>query len=404
MKTNFVHEWGYEIYKGGWDVRSVVTMMPVTGTFLFFADAAVAKEVSTYRARFPKPMIFYEPLTFFGQNIVASEGEQWKKYRKISAPAFTEITLFVISCAGFGHSISWANDSIPSGHKMSFKDAMQIMSITKRTKNAGQALVELKTYMSEMIHGRLHSDKVERHDLFSILLEENSQHLDSAALTDDELFGNIFIYLVAGHETTSHSMAFALGLLALYPDEQEKLLQQIRSVLKDGLPPTYEDVSSLTYALAVFYETLRLYPPVGAVPKISEEDTSLTITNAEGQVKRVPVPKGIYIDIHIAGIHKNPRYWSDPEMFKPARFLESNWPRDAFFPFSAGSRACLGRRFAEIEAIAALTLFILKYEVTIKEEPQFANETFEERKARVMASDFGISLTPLRVPLVFTRR
>ncbi|PPQ66862.1 hypothetical protein CVT24_008570 [Panaeolus cyanescens] len=430
--SNFVQEWGHDVYQDGWDVKSLIAMWPVSNIFIFLADAAAVKEVTTYRSRFPKPVIFYEPLAFFGKNIVVSEGEVWKKYRKISAPAFTELaqvrsanygsyksSVYLPMLLGFGQSISWTDDDdIPEGHTMSFKDTMQIMSkdfiipiaipkwalgITKRTRKAGQALVELKKYMSEMIHGRLHSEKVERADLFSLLLEENSQHLDSAALTDDELFVP---------QTTSHTMAFALGLLALYPDEQEKLLQHTKSVLSDGRAPTYGDLNSLTYALAVFYETLRLYPPVsiesrashhawlttnvrkvGAIPKTTTEDTSVNITNAEGQVKRVPLPKGTYIDIHIAAIHKNPRYWSDPKTFKPARFLEPNWPRDAFLPFSAGSRACLGRRFAEIEAIAALTLFVLKYKITVKEEPQFAHETFEERKARVMASDCGISLT-----------
>ncbi|KAF9048942.1 cytochrome P450 [Panaeolus papilionaceus] len=434
-------------------------MWPDAGTFVFVADAAAAKEVTTYRARFPKPMIFYDVLSFFGQNIVASEGEQWKKYRKIAAPAFTErnnmlvwqettrimnelfdeewkgqqsvtvdhclditlpITLFVISCAGFGQNISWGNDGdVAAGHKLSFKETMQIMSkdffipivvpkwasgITKRTQLAAQALVELRSYLLEMIHRRLHSEKVERNDLFSILLEENSQHLDSAALTDDELIGNIFLFLIAGHETTSHTLAFALGLLALYPDEQEKLYQHTKSVLSDGRSPTYADTNAFSYALAVFQETLRLYPPVSAVPKISNEDTSLTLYNTEGEAKRVAVPKGTYIDIHIVAIHYNPRYWSDPKAFKPSRFLEPDWPREAFLPFSAGSRACLGRRFSEIEAVVVLTSFVSKYKITVKEEPQFANETFEERKARVLSADTGISLTPSRVPLVFTRR
>ncbi|PPQ76825.1 hypothetical protein CVT24_010969 [Panaeolus cyanescens] len=427
-------------------------MWPDSNAFVFLADAAAAKEVTTYRSRFPKPIEFYQSLAFFGQNILVTEGEQWKKYRKISAPAFTErnnqlvwnetisvvnelfsdvwgdkdvitvnrcldltlpITLFVISSAGFGQKISWSDDgAIPKGHSMSFKETMDIMSkdfmiplalpkwalgVTKRTRNAGKALVELKKYISEMIHERIHSDQAEKADLFSMLLKENSQHLDTAALNDDELFGNIFVFLVAGYETTSHALAFTLGLLALYPDEQEKLFQHIKSVLPDGRVPTYADFNSLTYVLA-------LYPPAGAIPKVAGEDTSINITNANGQVKRIPLPKGTYVNIHVAAIHKNPRYWPEPEAFKPARFLEPDWPRDAFFAFSAGSHACIGRRFAEVEVIAALTLFVSKYKITVKDEPQFANETFEERKERVMASDCGITLTPLGMPLTFTRR
>ncbi|KAF9048947.1 614/534 cytochrome P450 [Panaeolus papilionaceus] len=468
LNTNFVQEWGYDVYAKdglGWDIRSMVTMLPAADPFIFLADAAAIKEVMTYRARFSKPVHFYDPLSFFGQNIVASEGEQWKKYRRAAAPAFTErnnklvweettrvmnelfegewkgqqsitvdhclnithpIALFVISCAAFGQNISWGNDrSLPLGHKLSFKQAIRIMSedffiplivpkwalgLTKRTETAGRALDELRQYLFEMIHCRLHTDKVERHDLFSMLLEENSQHLHNAALTDDELIGNIFLFLIAGHEasdsypTTSHTLAFALGLLALYPDEQERLYQHVQTVLTDGRSPTYADVNSLSYSLAVFQETLRLFPPVSAIPKVSTEDTTLPFRNLEGDIKRIPVPKGTYITIHVPGVHYNPRYWPDPKVFKPSRFLEPEWPREAFIPFSGGARACLGRRFSEIEAVVVLTSFVSKYKITIKEEPQFANETFEQRKARVLSSDTGLSLTPLRVPLVFTRR
>lgn len=91
-------------------------------------------------------------------------------------------------------------------------------------------------------------------------------------------------------------------------------------------------------------------------------------------------------------------------------------------PFSSGPRACIGRkfvdssfisfymlreiarRFFETEGIAVLTMLVLKYRITVKEEPEFANETFEEKKARVTQSRPGLTLTPTRVPLTFTRR
>lgn len=109
------------------------------------------------------------------------------------------------------------------------------------------------------------------------------------------------------------------------------------------------------------------------------------------------------VSIVAAGLHSNPKYWSDLYAFKPERFF-GEWNRDAFIPFSAGSRVCLGRRFFETEATAILALLISRYRVTIKEEPQFAHETFEQKKARVLKTKHALSLTPVRVPLVFTRR
>jgi cytochrome P450 len=98
------------------------------------------------------------------------------------------------------------------------------------------------------------------------------------------------------------------------------------------------------------------------------------------------------------------RYWKDPEEFQPARFLDPDWPRDAFIPFSAGPRACIGRKFSETEGVAVLTMLVQKYIIEVKEEPQFAAETFAERRTRVLAPKLGLTLTPEHVPLVFKRR
>lgn len=108
------------------------------------------------------------------------------------------------------------------------------------------------------------------------------------------------------------------------------------------------------------------------------------------------------------------RYWEDPHAFKPQRFLE-DWPREAFLPFSAAARACLGRkwdrlrypehfqgaysriffiiRFGETEGVALLTLFVSRYKITVKEEPQFAHETFKQRRDRILKSAQGITVT-----------
>ncbi|KAH9998645.1 hypothetical protein BJV77DRAFT_979476, partial [Russula vinacea] len=84
----------------------------------------------------------------------------------------------------------------------------------------------------------------------------------------------------------------------------------------------------------------------------------------------------------------------------PERFL-GDWPRDAFIPFSQGARACLGRRFFETEGLATMTMLVSRYKIEVKEEPQFAGETFEERYARVMAFDESMTVMSVRVPLVF---
>jgi cytochrome P450 len=125
---------------------------------------------------------------------------------------------------------------------------------------------------------------------------------------------------------------------------------------------------------------------VANIPKVATEDTTLTVNNVDGGKTTFPVPSGTEIYLQVPGVHYNPRYWKEPHKFMPERFL-GDWPKDAFIPFSQGARACLGRRFFETEGIAIMTMLVSRYEIEVKEEPEFAGETFEERYARVTAFD-----------------
>ncbi|KAF8801152.1 cytochrome P450 [Phlegmacium glaucopus] len=424
----------------GWDICSVVTIYPRVRTTLLLADAAAIKEVASSRALFPRPSENYEIVALYGPNIVASEDEEWKKYRKISAPAFSERnnklvweetvtvmqslfndlwkdqdTISVDHCL----DITLKEDTIiPPGHTMSYKEALLVttndfiikllvpgwaLGLTARLQKVKLGFEEVQMYISEMIREReLAVEKSERNDLLSNFLEANDHDAGLVALTDSEIISNIYIFLLAGHETTANTLCFAFALLALYPDEQEKLFEHINSVTKGRLP-TYAEMPLLTQSMAVFNEVLRMFPPALAIPKVSAEDTSLATTNIHGEKTIVPVPKGTGIVIDTPGIHYNPRYWKDPNTFNPSRFL-TDWPRDAFMPFSAGAHACIGRKFAETEAIAVLSTLVSQFKINIKEEPQFAAETFEQRKTRILAERLGLALAPARVPLTFTRR
>ncbi|KIM82774.1 hypothetical protein PILCRDRAFT_455699 [Piloderma croceum F 1598] len=439
---------------------SVVSAFPRAEAEFFLADAAAIKEVTSSRYRFPKPVHHYGLLLYFGSNIVASDGEEWKRFRKIAAPAFSDrnnrlvwdetslimldlfdnvwgdkneividhcvditlqIALSVIGVAGFGRKVSWRDDQvIPIGRRMTFKEALHIVStdmglrilvpewamgLTQRLRKIRIAFEDFEKYMVDLIQDRKTSEKQEqRYDLFSGFLDANDdEDLSEAKLSMKELFGNIFIFLLAGHETTAHTLCFTFALLALYPNEQDALFQHIKQVLPEDRLPTYDEMPLFTYSMAVFYETLRMFPPVPNIPKISSQDTILKTGNAAGEMKSIAIPKGTVVRLDVPGLHFNSRYWEDPHAFKPSRFLK-DWPRDAFVPFSAGARACLGRKFFETEGIAILTMLVSRYKIEVKEEPQFAAETFEERKARILAGKIAITQTPIRVPLVFKKR
>jgi len=445
------------------DIIQVVSVWSQSCTF-DVDDAAAIKEITASRYKWIKQVdsFVYRRVEAFGKNIITTEGDVWRLHRKIVSPAFSEsnnkltwseakritlnltdvlwkdqdtikvknvheitvtLALYIISSAGFGKPISFdENTDIPPGHTMTFKDALHIVSIdmtlgiavpnwamglTNRLRTYWEAYQNFMQYMREMINDRRVSGKgTDGVDLFSNLLEGNSNGEDdssSARLSESELIGNIFMFLLAGHETTANTLCFALGLLALHQEEQEDLYQQIISVLQANRDPRYEDLNSLKHCLAVIYETLRLFPPAPRIVKQATEDAILTTTNEAGEQIAVTVPKGSEIGIRIGALQRNPRYWRDPEQFNPKRFME-DWDRNAFIPFGDGARACIGRRFAETELIAMLTILISRFKVEVLDEPQFAGETFEQRKTRVLATIFGLTVTPVRVPLVFKRR
>ncbi|PIL23515.1 cytochrome P450 [Ganoderma sinense ZZ0214-1] len=349
----------------GWDIMAGVSFWPNAEVTLSLADPAVIKDVIGARARFPKPMGPYKILLAFGPNLVASEGDEWKRQRKLVAPAFSELMFPT-------WALRWGTPLMRSFYIASN---------------------ELQNYMQEMIVARRTAEvKEERHDLFSSLLDANEGFAESGEkLSDTGLLGNVFIFMVAGYETSAHTLAYSFILLALYQEEQEKFYQNIKQTLGDGRTPSYEEFSTLSYSMAVFNETLRLFPPVITIPKQSAEDTSFTTTNAAGEKRTIPVPKGTYVTVHTPGIHNNPKYWEDPDAFKPERFLK-DYPRDCFLPFSGGPRGCIGRGFSETESIAVLTLLVARYRVEVRDEPQFAGESFAQRRARLLKSKLSVTL------------
>jgi len=179
--------------------------------------------------------------------------------------------------------------------------------------------------------------------------------------------------------------------------------EEVLKAIPENRDPIFQDLTHLNYVNCVLNETLRMFPPIIGIPKEAAEDCTLNTTNNAGKKISVVVPKGSGLYLGTVGLHYNPKYWDDPLSFKPSRF-EGDWPRDAFIPFSGGVRSCIGRRFAELESIVAITMLVKKYKITVKEEPRFAGETFEQRKERVLKAKNGLTLIPVRTPLVLTRR
>lgn len=318
------------------------------------------------------------------------------------------------------------------------------------TKAAYTAFIEWGRYMNEMFESskkKLSSGEVEEGTNFMASLvkaagavpdrsdtspsPDKEPVIQKQTLTDSEILGNTFLFILAGHETTANSLLFSLIYLALNTASQRHLQSDLDQVFQGreidqwnyngDIPKLYNSMAE-----AVLNEQLRLIPPVAIIPKCtldSQPDQSITING-----NKCIVPAGTFINILSVAVHRNPRFWpagppSDPhhpahplsntkndlEEFKPERWLNnthsSNFiksaspsqigssPKDestilykpqkgAFVPFSEGPRSCIGRRFAQVEILTVLAVIFSQYSAELAVD-KFASD----KDLEVMTAD-----------------
>ncbi|MEU3063091.1 cytochrome P450 [Streptomyces subrutilus] len=169
-----------------------------------------------------------------------------------------------------------------------------------------------------------------------------------------ELRDQVLVFLLAGHETTATSLAFALHLLARHPEQQDRAREEARRVLGDRTPQA-ADLDRLPYVTRVLKEAMRLYP---AAPVIGRKAVAAAVVGGR------TVPAGADVIIAPWVTHRDARYWPDPERFDPERFApeaEAARPRYAWFPFGGGPRACIGQHFSMLESVLALAMALRSY-------------------------------------------
>jgi len=179
----------------------------------------------------------------------------------------------------------------------------------------------------------------------------------------EEMVDQVAIFFLAGHETSASALAWALYLLALYPDWQERVAKEARQVMSDGAPK-FSDIGKLRLMRDIFRETLRLYPPV---PMMVREAACLE------RFRDRDIPKGAQIVLSPWHQQRHERLWDNPDAFDPARFQTENGReglRCAYMPFSAGQRVCPGAGFAMIEGPLLLALLVRAYRFeTVTDRP-----------------------------------
>ncbi|KAL2864323.1 cytochrome P450 [Aspergillus lucknowensis] len=288
---------------------------------------------------------------------------------------------------------------------------------------------DLRTYLERLLSIAEAQDTTTASNLIQGMLRDRSLSKEGS-LSDLEIISNAHIFTIAGHETTASTLQYALLSLALHPDVQEWVYEGIIEATR-GEPVNvahwnYASVyPRLVTSLCVMLETMRLYPPIVTVPKW----TGNTARTVRYQGRDLVLEPGVNISLNMNGLHYSEEYWGpDAGTFSPQRWDKNNkesflarndnlpglnaagleYPtihkpvRGAYVPFSDGIRACLGKKFAQVEVVIALTVILRRYRVELIRKDN-EGRMFAEKALEGSYSVIALAMKE-DVPLVFQER
>jgi cytochrome P450 len=335
-----------------------------------------------------------------GNGLLTSEGDFWRKQRKLAQPAFhrDRVAAYaaVMVAATERMLDGWADgqvrdvqddmmrvtleivakclfDADVSGDAADASAAMEtlircfsrrvdqwirlpICLPTPSNLRFRRAMGQLDRILFAIIADRRASG-ADRGDLLSMLLHAQDED-DGRRMTDRQLRDEAMTLFMAGHETTANTLAWTWMLLSQNPEAEDRLHAELDAVLGDRAP-TFADLPALVYADRVITEALRVYPTVWLLGREAVEPC--TIGGA-------PVPVGLTLWMSQWVLHRDPRFFDDPEAFRPERWAEGlarRIPRYAYFPFGGGPRICIGNSFAQMEAVLLLATIARRYKLTL---------------------------------------
>jgi cytochrome P450 len=334
-----------------------------------------------------------------GEGLLTSEGEFWRRQRRLAQPAFQRQQIDRYAAVMVEHTESmlesWRDGQVRDTHEDMRHLTLAIVAKTLfGTELAGEAdivgeSVEIVTnhFMSptrwfrffdylplpssrrywrairqidEIIYGIIgrHRDGGrDKGDLLSRLLAARDDE-GTGGMSDRQLRDEVVTLILAGHETTALVLFYTFYLLAQSPECANRLAAELHDVLGDR-PPTADDVPNLRYTEWVVRESMRLYPPAWGIAREALADC---------EIGGYAVPKGTQLFMVQWLVHRDPRWFDDPEIFKPERWdndLIKHLPHCAYFPFGDGPRICIGNHFAMMEAVLLLATIARRFRLEI---------------------------------------
>ncbi|MFC7310438.1 cytochrome P450 [Streptomyces monticola] len=356
----------------------VANLRPVVGDGLFTAYNHEANWQLAHDILAPgfsrDAMAGYHPLMLdVARRLTARWDERERAGAAVDVPGdMTKLALETISRAGFGHDFGSFERERPHPFVTSMVGILAFaqrrnvipsliapMLLRGAARRNAADLEYLNHTVDEIVTARRDGTAAGgRGDLLDRMLDV--AHPDTGErLSAENIRRQVITFLVAGHETTSGALSFALHYLSRHPEVLARAREEIDRVWGDKEEPAYEDVAKLRYVRRVLDEALRLWPTAPAFAREARGTTELGGAH--------PMLPGAWALVLTIMLHRDPVAWGpDPEAFDPDRFEPAavrSRPAHVYKPFGTGARACIGRQFALHEATLVLGLLLRRYDL-----------------------------------------
>jgi len=363
---------------------------------MLLGESLLTSEDETHRRqrRLIQPMFHHERISSYAASMVRfaeRAADRWSDGEEVDLQAeMAALTLAVVGDTLFGTDVDERRSAtvrraltdtlgmFDRVYSPLFRLLVRLPSPTMRRYRRVES--DLNRVIAEMIAERREAGAT-GDDLLSLLLRARE---DGAGMSDEHVRDEALTLFLAGHETTAIALTWTWWLLSRNPGAEARLHAELDATLS-GRAPSIEDLPNLPYTQAVVSESLRIRPPAWAIGR--------TVV-ADHRANDVPIRAGSIVVVSPWLLHHDPRWWPDPEAFRPERWLADapERPRYAFIPFGGGPRVCIGEPFARLEATMLLA--------TIARSWRFAN-----RSDRVPEMQAVITLRPRGgLPMVAVRR
>ena len=362
----------------------------------FLGEGLLLSEGDLHRRqrRLAQPGFHYQRLAGYASEMAASSqrcSARWRDGQKLDIwPEMLRLTLGIVGKTLFSADVESKDDEVGQAmkaatlqyraFKLPFAKLLERMPLP-HIRRFHRGKERLRRIVLEIIEER-RRDGLDHGDLLSMLLLSEEKGVDAPPMLPEQVWDEALTIFIAGYDTTATALMWTWFLLSQHPRAEAKLHAELDEVLEDGRPAVFEDLRRLPYTECVLAEAMRIYPPTWRLVRRAIRDFP---------IGEHILPAGSLVVVCQYAMHRDPRYFPDPERFDPERFTpeaKAERPQYSYFPFGGGPRRCIGEGFALMEGVLLLATLARRWRPRLA--PGHPVEVFPEHLLR---SKHGMLMT-----------